>query len=425
METVSAPDTVRGRATAAGAAALVVLPLAGCVAAAWPAGSPLVPRNGGLMFHSSSALGPLFLALLALAYAAYVGAGVLAWRGCVPWRLAVAVAVVVQLLPLTAPLLLSTDAWSYWDYGRLPAVHGANPYSVPPSAFPGDPAYAHMGAHWHGTTSVYGPLFTLASEPLSLAAGSSADAAAWIWKLLAAVAALAAALLAARISQRPALTVVAVGWSPLLAVHAAGGGHNDAWVAALLLGGVAAASARHRVLAGAGWAAAALVKWVPLVLLPLRVLAAAGRDGVALTVRKAARPAAGVVAVGGAVAIAASVRYGWHWLGAVGPLARNAGDATRFSLSGRLEQAGLPHGAALALPLGALGLAGIALLRTAWRGRARTGLAAVLLVGLSPLLAPWYLLWAVPLAAADDDDRALLLAAALGAYVLRQTVPLG
>src|SRR5207247_9929369 len=45
-----------------------------------------------------------------------------------------------------------------------------------------------LGGAYHDTTSVYGPLFTLASEPVAGAAGSSADAAAWLFKSLAALA---------------------------------------------------------------------------------------------------------------------------------------------------------------------------------------------------------------------------------------------
>lgn len=415
---------MKGRATAAAAAVAIVLLLAGCVAVAWPAGSLLVPRNGGHPV-GDAVWSWAFVAMLAAAFCAYAVALLAAGRGLVSRRTALAVAVVVQLLPLAAPLLLSTDAWSYWDYGRVAAAHGANPYVTAPSAFPLDPAYAHMGTHWHAATTVYGPAFTLVSEPLALVAGASADAAAWIYKIAAALAMVVATALAGRLSRRPDLAVVAVGWSPLLAVHAAGAGHNDAWVAALVLGALAASASRRPAIAGAGWALGALVKWVPLVLLPLRLLAASRRGAPG---RTGSRPpfaaAAGFAGVAALVAAVASWRYGGDWLGALGPLARSAGAATRFSLSGRLQQAGVPHAVAVALPLAALAVAAVPLAVAAFRGRPRLGLASVLLVGLSPLLAPWYLLWAVPLAAADDDVPALVLALALGGYVLSQTVPL-
>ena len=48
-----------------------------------------------------------------------------------------------------------------------------------------------MGSAWVDTTSVYGPAFTLASEPLAVVAGDSDAVAAWTYKSLAAAAALA------------------------------------------------------------------------------------------------------------------------------------------------------------------------------------------------------------------------------------------
>ena len=79
------------------------------------------------------------------------------------------------------------------------------------------------------------PLFTLASEPVALAAGSSADAAAWIYKALGALAVLASRPWRVRARPRQAFAFAFVGWNPLLAVHFAGGGHNDAWMSALVL----------------------------------------------------------------------------------------------------------------------------------------------------------------------------------------------
>ena len=139
---------------------------------AWPHGSPLVPRHAG---HPTGdrTWAWLFLVFLSAAFAAYV-VGVVLMRASRPRLSAVAaIACALQLAPLAAPLLLSTDAWTYWDYGRLAAVHGANPYRAQPEAFPADPAFRFVGAAWRDSTSVYGPAFTLASEPLARAAGSS------------------------------------------------------------------------------------------------------------------------------------------------------------------------------------------------------------------------------------------------------------
>lgn len=389
--------------------------VATCGALAWPADSTLVPTEGGRP-SGDPFWARLYLAAVIGAFAAYA-VGLVALR---LWAarlvLVAALAVAIQLAPLGAPLLLSTDAWTYWDYGRIAAVHDANPYRDTPADFPGDPAFPWAGEAWRDSTSVYGPAFTLASEPLARVAGESPDAAAWLYKALAAAAMLGAVGLAVRLARRRALACALVGWNPLLALHFAGGGHNDAWVAALVLGALAAGTAGRRQLPGVLWALAILVKWIPLVFLPLRALEAraqgrrVGHIGLA----------AGLALVGGL----ATWRYGTAWLEAAAPLARNAREETSYALPHRLAEVGLPGWFTLVLAATAFAAAYAWLLRCAWRGRARLGLAAVALLLATPYLAPWYLAWAVPLAAADDDDTAGWLSVALTAYLLPQTVPI-
>lgn len=396
------------------AAAAVALLVAGCVAVAWIDGAPLVPADAGRA--EGGELGIAFLGLLAGAFLAYLGALRLARRRPPALRAVLGVAVAIQLVPLAGPLLLSTDAWTYWEYGRIAAVHGGNPYVDTPSEFPDDPSFEVAGAAWRETTSVYGPAFTLLSEPVALVSGSSAALAAWIFKALAALGVLACVLLAARLARDKPYAAALVGWNPLFAVHFAGGGHNDALMAALTLGALAFAGGARRGLAGAAWALAVLVKWVPLVFLALRA-AEARASG-----RRVGH--AGFAAAAGVVLGLATWRYGLDTYRAFGPLARNAEGQTSYALPHRLEQLGLPHGLTLVLAVAVL-IAGMAwLARDALRGRARLGLAACLLLATTPWLAPWYAIWALPLAAAEDDRRAQLVALGFCAYLLPQTIPL-
>jgi Glycosyltransferase family 87 len=391
------------------------VPVAVCAALAWPSSSPLEPLNAG---HPTgdSAWAWAFLACAAAAVAAY-GLGLLVLRRRAPRLAAVAaLAVAIQLAPLAAPLLLSTDAWAYWDYGRIATVHDGNPYRDSPGDFPDDPAFAYSGSEWRDATTVYGPAFTLASEPLAVAAGTSANAAAWIYKSLAAVAILAATACVGLLARRKSFAVAFAGWNPLLAIHLAGGGHNDAWVAALVLGAMALASVGRLRLAGAAWALAVLVKWVPLLLLPLRALEARA------TGRRVEHAGFAVTAL--LVAIVATAAYGFGWLEAAGPLARTARSETRYAVPHRLAQLGLPHWLAVGGMLLAFAVAYVWLLREAARGRARLGLTLALLLLAVPYLTPWYLAWVVPLAAADEDPPAELLAFGLSAYLLPQTVPI-
>jgi Glycosyltransferase family 87 len=393
----------------------VLVLVAVCTAAAWPADSTLVPRNGGHPV-GDEAWARLFLACAAGAFVAYA-AGLALLRRSPPRLAAVAVlAAAVQLAPLASPLLLSTDAWAYWDYGSIAAQEGGNPYRDTPSDFPHNAAYEFVGSNWRDDTSVYGPAFTLASEPLALAAGASADAAAWIYKMLAALAVLGITVLVVQLAREKAFACAFVGWNPLLALHFAGGGHNDAWMVLLVAAALTLAAHGRRQSAGACWAAAALVKWVSLLFLPLRALEARARG----------RPVghAGFALAAAAIATLAFWRYGAGWLGAFGPLARNANDETSYALPHRLEQLGVPDTGALAAAVLAFAVGYAWLALQAARGRARLGLAACFLLLATPYLAPWYAVWAVPLAAADDDRAAQWLSLAIVAYLVPQTVPI-
>lgn len=405
---------VPARALVCGTAVLVLL--AAVAALAWLGDNPVAARAGGAR-AGERAWAWLFVAASAAATAAYV-AGILLVRSAPAARLRTvfALAVAIQIAPVAAPLLLSTDAWTYWSYGRIGAVHDGNPYRDPPAAFPDDPSTRWVGADWRNATSLYGPAFTLASEPLAVAAGNSREVAGWAYKALGAVAVLAAAALAARLSRRPASALAFVGWNPLLAVHFGGGGHNDAWMAALVVGALALAASGRPRLAGAAWSVAAAVKWIPLVLLPLRLLEdrARGRRSVV----------AGLAGGAALVAAAATWRYGGAWLEAAAPAARTAARQTSYAVPHRLRQAGLPGWLAAGAPAAAFALVYVALARRALRGRARLGVAAGALLLATPYLAPWYAVWVVPLAAAEDDAAAQVLAVALCAYLLPQTVPL-
>ncbi len=397
-------------ALAAGIAVLSLLAVA--VAAAWPGASPLSPDHTGTDHGWSW----LYLAAMAAAFVAYV-AGVWLLHGRMSsTRAVLAVAIAIQVLPLAGPLLLSTDAYTYWAYGRIPAVLGENPYETPPDAFPSDPGYARMGEDWRDTTSVYGPAFTLATEAVAATAGDSGGGAAWTFRAVATLSMVALTLLAARLGRWPGFAAAFVGWNPLLAVHFAGGGHNDALMMALVLAALALAASGRRQLAGAAWALSIAIKWVPVVFLGLRAAEARGTG----------RPVShlGFAAAVGILLGVSFWRYGSEWVGSVVPLVRNLEKQAVYSIPHRLSGLGISEDGA-ALLMGGLFLVAYALLlREAWRGRVRLGLTAGLLLVATPWLVPWYAVWAVPLAAVEEDRMAQILAIGISAYLLRDAVPL-
>jgi len=396
-----------------GAACLVFVGLA--VAAAIPERSPLAPEHAG----GATSLAWTYLGALTAAFVAYL-AGIVALERAAPARVGVVVtiAAAIQLAPLAAPVVISTDVYTYWDYARISVAHDGNAYRDTPSEFPQDPAFGLMGSRWYDTTTVYGPAFTLGSEGAAVAAGESSRATAWTYKVVAALSMVALVLLAARLGPRPAFAAAFVGWNPLLAVHFAGGGHNDALMMAFVLGGIALAASGRQGLAGAAWAVAIAVKWVPLVWVPLRALEAHARR------RPVRATVVGFFLAAALIAGAATWRYGAGWIEAFGPLAGNLRDQARYSIPNRLVQLfSLPEDVAAGLMLGVFALAYLWLLREAWRGRARLGLAGGLLLVCASWLVPWYAVWAVPLAALEEDRAARWLALGLSAYLLSDAVP--
>ena len=186
-----------------------------------------------------------------------------------PVAAVIAVAAAVQLTPLAGPTLLSTDTWTYWMYGRVAAVEGATPMAILPSTYPEDVAYQAMGSSWRDTTSLYGPLFTIGSELHARVAGEDRADAAWLFRLVAALAVLGTAVLAASLGTRPAFGAAFVGWNPLLALHFGGGGHNDAVMMLLVVGALALAARGRPNLAGIAWVGAIGLKWVAVAFLAL------------------------------------------------------------------------------------------------------------------------------------------------------------
>jgi len=198
-----------------------------------------------------------------------------------------------------------------------------------------------------------------------------------------------------------------VGGCPVCAIHFGGGGHNDAFAVALLLGALALEQRGRRQLAGALWACASAVKWIPLLLLPVRCARTRPRFGYL-----------GFAAGAAVLAIVASARYGVSWVYALGPLVHNAAEGSRASPVHALGTAVGSKAAAIAVGIALFALVYLLVLRQAWRGRVRLGLTAAALLVATPWLLPWYAIWALPLAAAEDDSAVLVFSIALTGYLL-------
>jgi len=227
-------------------------------------------------------------------------------------------------LPLVAlPNVLSTDLFLYIEHGRVYAVHGANPYVVPPAAFPDDPYLSLV--FWQENTSPYGPVWTQVSGLLTAAVeavGGGLATYVLAYKGLALALHLLAGALIWRIAtgwnpERRALAAGLYLLNPLCLMEFAGSGHNDALMIVWVLLGVLAFQEGRWLPATAAAALAALTKLYALPVLGLFIALSlwTGRDTRGRLLRLAGSVA---VCLGIGVALYARFWAGWATLSIAG-----------------------------------------------------------------------------------------------------------
>jgi alpha-1,6-mannosyltransferase len=348
-------------------------------------------------------------AALAVLLGSYLVA--LACAGAIPLRVALGAVALANLAFTLGPTLVSTDVFGYIAYAREAAAHGLNPYLSAPASIPHDPILQFV--YWKAQPSPYGPLFTVLSLPLGL---TSPALALWSYKALAGAASIALALLAAAVARdrglNPARAAVFVGVNPVLLFYAVSGAHNDLH-GALLLTLAVLLVVRGREAAGGVAAVAAIAIKVTLGLALPFVLIGARRRWAAAT-----GMALGFAAVG----IPSLLLFGPHLLDQVHRIASEHLFDTAFSGPDRLATALGIHigsGIRLACTAGAATVA-LAMIAGAWRGGdwiTAAGWAFLALLAAIASLAPWYLVWLLPLAAASPS-RSLRAATVLATLYL-------
>jgi len=309
-------------------------------------------------------------------------------------------ALAFRLTLFALPPSLSPDLYRYqWD-GQL-QLAGQNPYLVAPEASQHLP-----GAGW---TAGYGPLAELL---FYLAARLDGPTAFKLLSLLFDLGSLLVLLALLRAQKLPSERVLLYAWCPLVVVEFAASGHNDSMVVfALLLANLAIIKAWRRVSIVA-LAAAVLVKWFPVLALPV-FLRRTGWRYLAWFV---------------AACMLSALPYfdaGWRLFAAVLLYVEKVrNNASLFDLLAATSGSG-----AIATGIAAAVLAGLAL-RLAWRRaeplRACYLLMAALLL-LSPSIHPWYVTWLVPFLCFFPNPGFLLwtLTVFLGYHVLIDYTALG
>ncbi len=324
----------------------------------------------------------------------------------------------LTLLVLLAPLMLSTDVFSYIAYGRIGGVYGFNPYLSGPNAIALDPLYPYIGTQWVKTPTAYGPLFTAASylfAHLSIPSQVSA------YKMIAAVSSLVVVMVvwtAARLrGLNPVKAAAIVGLNPVIVIFGVGGGHNDLLMLAVLLTGVYVLLQRKDRAGGALIVTAAAVKLSAGLILPFALARNARGE---LDARRRRALLAGAVV---ATAVVVGFSFAAFGLGSVHLFATlqqvqaqggvHSIPGLVFMLIGHPEIASGARVLFDAILLGSVAW----LVRLVWLGRmdwiTAAGWATVVMLCTAGLLVPWYVAWLVPVAALSGDRRLLAATVAL------------
>ncbi len=360
------------------------------------------------------------LLLPAAALAFYAAALRIAAHARVPGRVAWFVAALGRLILLPLAPELSDDVYRYlWD-GHV-FVQGVNPYAHAPA----DEALEALRTPWHDrinhpdVRTIYPPLAQLLFGLVALT-GATATAAKAVWLAFDAGTAMLLTRIARSTGRRATPVLIAYLWSPLLVVETAWSAHFDVTglflLAALIRVADGPRSTGRAMAAGALLGLATALKWAPAAALPAAMRRQGARAALAF-VAVVATLHLPFAAIGAERLAEGLLVYARHW-------SANAG---AFALIARLVPDPV-HARAVAAA--AVLAVVVAATRRGWSmERALLWIVGAGLL-LSPTVHPWYVLWALPMAALRGNAAFLALSGlaflgywGLGAYQATGTWP--
>jgi alpha-1,6-mannosyltransferase len=327
---------------------------------------------------------------------------------------------------LVTPPLFSRDVYSYLAIGSM-MVNGHNPYDSGPYDVLGDSdPFAHqVDVRWQHTPSPYGPVYLLITRAIVTVAGDNIVVGVLLQRLVELVGVAMIVWALPRLARICGFDPVAALWlgalNPLVLFHLIGGGHNEALMLGAMLAGLVIGLQRSMIggtvliTLGVGIKATAGMTLAFLVI--MLALRAGGRwrdllrcgvqVWVVAVLTFAACTALAGVGVGWVVALGApgSVR---SFLSVSTTLGVGAGEAGLLLGLGDHTQAALDVMQPVGTAIGSI--IALIIMWQCWQRRINPvlglGMALGAFVLLSPVIQPWYLLWAVlPLAASTADPR--------------------
>jgi hypothetical protein len=185
---------------------------------------------------------------------------------------ALAHAALLQMYPLDA-----TDVYDYIIRARMTAVYGMNPLRDVPRQLPNDPFYRFVG--WKDVPSAYGGAWELIAALTTRLAGDDMIANVLAFKSLAALGSLIGALgvYSALMHSAPRRAIGGMylfALNPLLIYMTAGRAHNDSLMIACIAWSLAFLARRQHIASLLSLLFGALIKFIPLMLIPVVAIVA-------------------------------------------------------------------------------------------------------------------------------------------------------
>ncbi len=192
-------------------------------------------------------------------------------QGCLAWTIVLGGALACAITLLFLAPFDADDIYDYILHARITAIYHADTFSQSGANFPNDPFTPY--AAWPNAPTAYGPLWEGLAAVAAKLAGNGIVANVIAFKLLIglfwlASLGVAAGLLKQVAPQQALAGVFLLAFNPSLLYAAWGNGHNDMVMVFCVLLAVWALARRHYTAAILAVLAGALVKYIPLLLLP-------------------------------------------------------------------------------------------------------------------------------------------------------------
>jgi len=184
--------------------------------------------------HDHRWMGAIWVVGLIILFAGYLAAIQAVERGPGSLRLILVFGLVFGLTLIWLYPVTATDLFQYVMRARVQVVYNANPMTVPPSRFPGDPLLPFVG-EWKDILSPYGPAWELLSGAVAALGFTSAVSGAVAYKFVAFLAYLVCMAALFRGTRGDSRALLFFAWNPLVLLQGLGNGHNDLVMLAWLL----------------------------------------------------------------------------------------------------------------------------------------------------------------------------------------------